>query len=277
MKAQSEKIFINYKFTKMINSTANPKIKNILKLAKSKERKAQGVFIVEGHREIMMAVKNAYIITELYYCQDYIDNKTHQDTVPALLSFSIGPKAFERITVRNNPDGFLAVVKIKEHSMDDIKLSKNPLLIIVEAMEKPGNLGAILRTADAAGADGVIICEERTDIYNPNVIRASLGTVFSVPLAIISNELAYKFLRENNIDIFASSPSAENFYFEADLTRPAAILVGAEHEGLSGLWLKKADKKIRIPMKGQIDSLNASVSAAIIIYEALRQRQIEKI
>ena len=256
----------------MINSTTNPKIKNILKLRKARERREQGYMIVEGYKEIMMATRNGYIVSELYYCSDYLKEAIHKDTIPAISSESIGTKAFDRITLRENPDGFLALIKIKQHNLIDIKLSENPLLIVLEAVEKPGNLGAILRTADAVQVDGVIICEQQTDIYNPNVIRASLGTIFSVPLAVSSNKEVFKFLTENKINIFATTPRAKEFYYDSNFTEASAILIGAEHKGLSEFWLKNTNKKIKIPMKGQIDSLNASVSAAILIYEALRQR-----
>jgi TrmH family RNA methyltransferase len=256
----------------MIESPTNPKIKNIIKLRKAGERRRQGIFLVEGYKEIMMAVQNGYIVKELYYCADYHKAKLNQDTIPAQSSFSLGAKVFDRIALRQNPDGFLALAELREHNLSDIKLSENPLLIVIEAVEKPGNLGAILRTADAVLADGVIICDPKTDLYNPNVVRASLGTIFSVPLAVSTKEDALKYLQDNSIDIFASTPSAKEYYFDLDLKKPMAVLVGTEHEGLSNFWLTNAGNKIRIPMKGKIDSLNASVSTAIIVYEALRQR-----
>lgn len=192
--------------------------------------------------------------------------------IPSDFKLEFSPKAFSHIVLRENPDGVLAVVKSKTNKLSEIKLSKNPLLLILEAVEKPGNLGAILRTADAVQVDGVIICESKTDVYNPNVIRASLGTVFSVPLAVINNNEALEYLQKNKINILAATPDAKEKYFNMNLKKPSAILFGTEHEGLSDFWLENANTKILIPMKGQINSLNVSVSAALMSYEVLKQR-----
>lgn len=256
----------------MIKSTTNPKIKNIIKLRKVRERRKQGLVIVEGYKEVMMAARNGYIVDELYYCSDYLKTGINIDMIPSDFKLEFSPKAFSHIVLRENPDGVLAVVKSKTNKLSEIKLSKNPLLLILEAVEKPGNLGAILRTADAVQVDGVIICESKTDVYNPNVIRASLGTVFSVPLAVINNNEALEYLQKNKINILAATPDAKEKYFNMNLKKPSAILFGTEHEGLSDFWLENANTKILIPMKGQINSLNVSVSAALMSYEVLKQR-----
>jgi TrmH family RNA methyltransferase len=179
---------------------------------------------------------------------------------------------FAKIAFRESPDGYLATFKPKKLSLADLRLSANPFVVILEAVEKPGNLGAILRTCDAAGVEALIIADQHTDIYNPNVIRASLGTVFSKQLAVDSLENINKWLILNKIKTFATSPDTDLLFTEVDFTQPCAILIGTEHHGLSDKCLKMADYKIKIPMKGKMDSLNASVSAGIVIYEVVRQR-----
>lgn len=262
----------------MINkiiSLQNEKIKNIVKLrGSSGERKKQGLFVIEGRREIDLALAGGVEIGSLFYCPDYVKRKAE---APAEKNIEVAKKVFAKISLRENPDGLLAVAKMRELKLENIKLSARPLLIILEAVEKPGNLGAILRTADAAGADAVIINDPQTDIYNPNVIRASQGTVFTVPVVISAAAAAAEFCRKNKIKIFAAAPGAELEYTEADYSSSCAIVLGAEDRGLSASWLKSADEKIKIQMRGKIDSLNVSVSAAVILFEALRQREKMKL
>lgn len=254
----------------IIKSLQNEKIKNIVKLRDSnRERKSAGLFIVEGYREISLALKAGVEIENLFYCQDYIKRELAVDEEKLI---EVDKKVFQKISGRENPDGFLATAKIKEKKLSNIKLSAKPLLIILEAVEKPGNLGAILRTADAAGADAVIINDPKVDIYNSNSIRASQGTVFTVPAAVSSVEETIEFLRKNKIKIFATTPAAKKEYTKVDFTSGCAIIMGAEDKGLNESWLKAADEKIKIKMRGQIDSLNVSVSTAVVLFEALRQR-----
>ena len=254
----------------IIESTQNETIKNIVKLRDSgRERKAQELFVIEGHREIVLAQKGGTEINNLFYCPEYIKKEL---ALAEEKIIEVSKKVFDKISYRENPDGFLAVAKIKEVKLKNIKLSDNPLLIILEAVEKPGNLGAILRTADAAGADAVIINDPKTDIYNPNVIRASQGTVFTMPAVLNSIEETIKFCKTNNLKIFAATPEAKKEYAEVDYNAGCAIVMGAEDKGLSQAWLKAVDEKIKIKMRGKIDSLNVSVSTAIILFEALRQR-----
>ncbi len=254
----------------IIESIQNEKIKNIVKLREAgRERKKQGLFLIEGCREINLAMKGGVKIENLFYCQDYIKAELAIDEERLV---EVSKKVFDKIAYRENPDGFLALARVKEEKLENIKLSFEPLIIVVSAVEKPGNLGAILRTADAAGADAVIINDPKTDIYNPNVIRASQGTVFTVPTVIGSVEETIKFCKTNKIKIFATTPSAKKEYIEVDYTGGRAIVMGAEDKGLSEKWLKAASEKIKIKMRGRIDSLNVSVSTAIILFEALRQR-----
>jgi len=254
----------------MIESTQNEKIKNIIKLRETgRERKKQGWFLIEGWREINLALKAGVEIANLYYCQDYVKKELDFDEEKLI---EVSKKVFDKIAYRENPDGYLAVAKIKELKLANIKLSRKPLIVVLEAVEKPGNLGAILRTADAAGADAVIINDAKTDIYNPNVIRASQGTVFTVPMVLSSIEQTVEFCKNNKIKILAATPETEKQYTEINYNNGCAIIMGAEDKGLSEKWLAMADEKIKMKMSGKIDSLNVSVSAAIILFEAVRQR-----
>jgi TrmH family RNA methyltransferase len=187
--------------------------------------------------------------------------------------FSISDKIFEKVCYGERDGDPLAVVKVKPKAWDDLPKTKNPLYVVIESVEKPGNLGAILRTCDAAGVTGVIVCENKTDMYNPNVIRASLGTVFSVQVISSSNEAALDFLKEHDVSICAALPSAKQTYLKYDFNQPTAIVLGEEHHGLSDFWDKNCTAKLSIPMKGAADSLNVSASTAILVFEALRQRQ----
>ena len=254
----------------LIDSLQNEKIKNIVKLRETgRERKKQGLFLIEGRREINLALKAGVEIENLYYCQDYTREKLAFDQEKLI---KVSKKVFDKIAYRENPDGFLAVAKAKQEKLENIKLGPKPLIIVLEAVEKPGNLGAILRTADAIGADAVIINDVKTDIYNPNIIRASQGAVFTVPTVLSSIEETVEFCKNNKIKILATTPEAEKQYTEADYKAGCAIVMGAEDKGLSEKWLEAADEKIKITMRGQIDSLNVSVSAAVVLFEAVRQR-----
>jgi TrmH family RNA methyltransferase len=254
----------------MIISTQNDQVKNLLKLRKVKERKSQNLIIIEGYKEISMAIAGGTEILKLYFSKDLANSKT----IPELekVTEEMDKKVFAKVSYRENPDGFLALGRPRILELTNLKLGAKALLIVLESVEKPGNLGAILRTADAARADGVIICAPQTDIYNPNVVRASLGTVFTNQVVVSSNETVIKWLQGNKIQSFASTPRAKKVYTDVDYSGPSAIVIGTEHDGLSDEWLNQADYGIRIPMHGRIDSLNASVSAAIVLYEAIRQR-----
>ncbi len=253
-----------------INSVQNTQIKNIAKLRKASERKEQGLFVVEGEREIKIAIKSGQIIDTHYICEKFNKNKEKlADTSPV----SVSEEVFRKISYRESPDGNIATFKLIENDLKNAKLSKNPLIIILESIEKPGNLGAIMRTADAAKVDAVIINDSKIDIFNPNAIRASQGTLFSTPLFLANINETLKFCNENKICIFATSPRSNLGYSDANFSKGSAILMGSEDTGLSEKWLASANKKIKIEMKGIIDSLNLSVSTAIVVFEALRQRK----
>lgn len=255
----------------IITSVQNERIKEIIRLRKPRERRKQDLIIIEGRQEIELARQAGLEIVELFYCQDFAGNKKIV-SLPEEIITPVVPAVFEKISYRENPDGFLALARPKYLELEKIKLSKNPLVIILESLEKPGNLGAILRSADAAGADAVIVANPKTDIYNPNVIRASLGTIFTNQVAVGGVEEIKQWLAKNKIKSLAATPEAKKIYTEADYKGAVAIIMGEEHPGLSKDWLEKVDEKIKIPMRGKIDSLNVSASTAIILFEAVRQR-----
>ncbi len=257
--------------SELITSTQNPRIKNIVKLQeKSSERRSQGLIVIEGLRELGMAVASGIHIQQLYYCKAI---QTQVPDIAAGQSIEISKEVFDKIAYRENSDGVLAVAQPKNKSLDDLVLNAHPFIIILESVEKPGNLGAILRTADAAQVDALIICDPKTDLYNPNVIRSSIGCVFSNQIATTSNEDALAWLKKKKIRSYAAALTASNFYDELDLTEATAIVMGTEADGLSEFWLNAADLQIKIPMRGKIDSLNVSTATAVLVFEAMRQRK----
>lgn len=225
--------------------------------------------LVEGFDEIMLAVSAGHRPQTILSAPELA---TRQIDFSAAENITVNRAVFEKISYRENPDGWLAIFPIPKISLDDLKLSSSPLIIVAESVEKPGNLGAMLRTADAAHVDALIVCDARTDIYNPNVVRASRGTLFTVPTVEASNQDALSFLRRNGIKILAATPQAEAEYTRQDLRGPLALAVGSEDEGLTDFWLGRADVKARIPMLGRVNSLNVSIATALIVYEAVRQR-----
>lgn len=253
-----------------ITSLQNPRIKALLRLrSHSRERRSGGLFLVEGVDEIELAIAAGHRPTTIVYAPDFarrdlVNTEGERLTVNATI--------FRKLSVRENPDGWLALFKRPTWTADSLAFSRNPLLILMEAVEKPGNLGAILRTADATRVDAVIVCDPRADLYSPNVVRASRGALFSVPVVELSSISALAFLRQRGIQVVAANPNAGEDYHRADLTGAIAIAMGTEDAGLSDMWLEQADIQVRIPMKGKINSLNVSVAAALVLYEALRQR-----
>ncbi len=257
-----------------ISSISNSKIKAVQKLEKSGNRKESGLFTVEGKKEIELCAEAGYEITELYYCSELIKGEllTQKTMAHKAQYIEITLPVFQKIAYRDSSDGYLAVVRSKYQSLDALKLSQVPLIIILESIEKPGNLGAILRTADAAQVDAVIVCDKKTDIFNPNTIRSSLGCVFTKQIVCCSNEECLSWLRTKNIRTYSAALTATEWYHEQNFSEATALVFGTEAEGLSKFWLEKCDQQIKIPMQGKIDSLNVSGSCAIITYEARRQR-----
>lgn len=259
----------------LITSLQNPSVKNIVKLAKSRERKEQQLFVIEGARELSLALQSDYIVESLYVCWEMFEKTKYPSVLDSMEEknvLDISPEVFGKIAYRENSDGVVAIAKPKLHTLEYIKLSGNPFVIVLEAVEKPGNLGAILRTADAAAVDAVVVCDPQTDLYNPNVVRSSVGGIFTVQTAVCSSADAAAWLKANNISSYAAELQAAEFYQDIDFRMPSAIVMGTEAEGLTGFWLKNATKRIKIPMRGKIDSLNVSVSTAVLTFEAMRQR-----
>jgi TrmH family RNA methyltransferase len=247
-----------------ITSVQNEKVKLLVRLLKKRNRDKENLVLIEGKKEIEMAKESGLEILEHYHLPEEAGMGDKM--------IIINEEVAKKISVRENPAKNFALVKKPDTKLKDIIIKNDALVLVLEDLEKPGNIGAILRTADASGVDAVIITKPRTDIYNPNVVRTSRGTVFSVPIISGENEAIYKFLKENNFSLVGTSPLGDKKYTEYDYSRKTALLIGTEHEGLSDFWLKQADSLVKIPMLGRIDSLNASVSTAIICFEAVRQK-----
>jgi TrmH family RNA methyltransferase len=255
---------------KHITSVQNALIKKVLRLRSSPtERRESGLMLVEGRDEIRLALQAGHEAEHLILAPDLAGSDTG---VPAKAHTTVSARVFERIAYRENPDGWLAILPTPQADLGDMKLKANPLLLVLEGVEKPGNLGAALRSADAAGVDGLIVADARTDIYGPNVVRASRGTIFSVPTAIATSEAALNYLRQHGMGICAADPQALFPYTRQDMRGPTALVFGTESTGLSEIWLREADARVRIPMLGRVNSLNVSIAAALLMYEAVRQR-----
>ncbi|MDD4033709.1 MAG: RNA methyltransferase [Bacteroidales bacterium] len=259
-----------------ITSLQNPRIKQVLNLSKSAERREKQLFIVEGLREIELALHSAYRAESIFICPEKADassvNKILLKLPETVNRFEITPQVFEKMAYRDNSDGLIMVFYSRFLKLGDLKLSGSPFLIVMESVEKPGNLGAILRTADAARVDAVIVCDPQTDLFNPNVIRSGIGCLFTNQVVSCSSEEAFNYLHQQKINIYAAELKASEWYHEVDFRRPSAIVMGTEADGLTPFWLEHADARIKIPMRGSIDSLNVSVSTAILTFEAMRQR-----
>lgn len=256
-----------------ITSTQNPKVKSLLALEKPRERRKQGLFIIEGKKEIRMALDAGYKIGNLFFCDEIISPQelSSLGTDDKLL-IPVSAEVFDKIAIRESSGGVLAVAEQKANKLSELKLSSNPLVLVLEAVEKPGNLGAILRTADAAGVDAVITCDPQTDFYNPNVIRSSIGCVFSTQIASATSAETIDWLKKRNIQIFCTYLRASQPYYSVDFTMPSAIVMGTEATGLSDLWVRSGNANIIIPMQGKIDSMNVSTATAVVVFEAKRQR-----
>ena len=250
----------------IITSVQNARIKHVVALQlKSSLRREEGLFVVEGQREIEHCIACGYEIKELFL----IDTLDYSGNIPAT---AVTPLVYEKMAYREHTEGIIAVAKCKEHRLTDLHLKEKPLVVVIESVEKPGNLGAILRTAEAAGVDAVMVCDPLTDLYNPNLIRASIGGVFSVPLAVCDSKDCIAFLKAHEIRILTAQLQDSYDYYDYDMHGATAIVMGTESTGLTQQWREAADAHIRIPMLGRLDSLNVSVSAAILMYEAVRQR-----
>lgn len=262
-----------------ITSAQNPKLKEVaMLLEKSKERRKASLFVVEGLREVNACINNGYEIKSLFFNKEIVSAEQAEGFAQKCKDaqlYTLTPNAYSKIAYREGTEGVVAVVKEKRLSFADIKLCKKwttPLILVVESVEKPGNLGALLRTTDACGVDAVLVCDPLTDLYNPNLIRSSLGGIFTNQVVACSNAEALEWLTENKITIFTAQLQDSNWYYNTDMASACAIVMGTESTGLTDFWRNAAKEKIKIPMLGELDSLNVSVSAAILCYEAVRQR-----
>lgn len=260
---------------KEITSIQNPYIKELYQLKeKSRDRKKSGLFLIEGAREIGLAIKGTYAIeTILYYPELCTENQLNSLSTSQQNIIQISKEVYQKLAHRGTTEGVIAVAKTKSHDLNHIVFkSENPLILVAEAPEKPGNIGALLRTADAANVDAVIIANPKTDLYNPNIIRSSVGCVFTNQIAVGSTSEIIAFLKEKNISIYCAALQASEVYTTLDLTKAAAIVMGTEATGLSEEWLQNSTQNMIIPMQGEIDSMNVSVAAGILVFEAKRQR-----
>ena len=238
----------------IITSAQNPKIKRLQLLQqKSSERRKSGLFVVEGRRELQHCINAGFEVDTAFVCLDLLGEGYK---APAKKVFEVSRDIYEKIA-----------------TLEDLSLGESPLVVVLESVEKPGNLGAVLRSADAAGADAVIVCDPLTDLYNPNLIRSSIGAIFTVPCVACSSDECIAFLKQRGISILTAQLQDSSLYYDIDMRRPTAIVMGTESTGLTNQWRQAADAHIRIPMLGRLDSLNVSVSAAILLFEAVRQRQ----
>ncbi len=245
-------------------------------LEKSKTRKQFGLTAIEGEKEIEMAMAANVPFETIFYLKEIANTqvlKQIEKQYPKVEFISLSKELFAKISYRETTGGLMAIAKPKINQLENLKLPKNPLVLVIEAVEKPGNLGAILRTADAANIDAVICCNLPSDIYSPNIIRSSLGTVFTVPLAIASNAATMQWLKNHKFTTYCSNLHKASNYFEHNYTKATALIVGTEATGVSSEWIAFADANVKIPMLGKIDSMNVSVAAAIMVYEAVRQRR----
>lgn len=270
----------------IITSAQNEKIKNLLTLQdKSRERKKQGLFVVEGRRELLHCIQAGYIPFTIFFCPDIISKSDRNEIEQAIeklnasrcsgnspLLIEIPQHLYDKVAYRGGTEGVIAELKCKEHGLESLNLKENPLVVVLESVEKPGNLGAILRSADAAGVDAVIVCDPLTDLYNPNLIRSSIGAIFTVAVAAASSEDTITWLKKKGIKIYTAQLQDSEWYYDTDMKKGTAVVMGTEATGLTDAWRNAADAHIKIPMLGRLDSLNVSVSAAILMYEAVRQR-----
>ncbi len=261
-----------------ITSNVNPKIKEVVALLeKSKQRRKASLFVVEGLREIQSCINHNYKIKSIFFNQEIVSLSQLEDmNLPDDVKLmSVSANVYSKIAYRETTEGIVAVVEEKRLELKDIEFGRKwekPFVLVLESVEKPGNLGALLRTADACGVDAVLVCDPLTDLYNPNLIRSSLGGIFTNQVVACTNQQALEWLREHNINIYTAQLQDSKWYYQTDMTSATAIVMGTESTGLTDFWRNESNGKIKIPMLGEMDSLNVSVSAAVLCYEAVRQR-----
>ncbi|HTX64129.1 MAG TPA: RNA methyltransferase [Opitutaceae bacterium] len=263
-----------------ITSLQNPRVKELVKLRDRRARDAAGRFLIEGYREVTRALEAGIRPVELYCGPEWYLGENEPALVAAAAKagaeiVELAKPVFAKVSYRDRPDGLLAVAPQWRRELADLKLKSPPFLLVVEAIEKPGNLGTLLRGADAAGVDAVLVCDPVTDLFNPNVVRSSTGVLFSMPVVVVEGAVIRAWLRDHGIRAVATTPAAETLYTAADLRGPLALIMGSEQYGLSEFWLKESDLLVRIPMAGRADSLNVAMAAMIALFEAVRQRGLK--
>lgn len=265
----------------ILSSQQNPRIKQVIGLRERSTRNASGLFLIEGYRELLRAMEGGQAIESLFICPTLFLGANEEALIARVQRqgarlFECTEQVFHKLSYRDRPDGLLAVAMQQHLTLGDLdqrlKATSNPFLIVAEAIEKPGNLGTIMRSSDAVGADGLIVCDRCTDIFNPNVVRASVGTLFTIPVVEAGGMETLAWLKRHGIQILAATPSAQLEYTAVDMRGPLAIAVGTEQLGLSKYWMERADLQVRIPMRGVADSLNVAMATTLLLYEALRQR-----
>jgi len=261
----------------MITSPANPKVKRLVRLRSRRHRDSEGAFLIEGYRELTRAVAAGVRIDEIYVCDPLFLGTNEPELVERIMASGarchrLAPDPFRKAAYRDRPEGLLAVAPQFDTGLERIRLRPDPLLLVMEGIEKPGNLGTMLRAADAAGVSAVVVADPTTDPFNPNVVRASLGCLFTVPLAVSTADGVIRWLAEHGIRALVTTPSTRDLYWSADYSGAVAVVVGSEQYGLSETWLDGRFPMARIPMAGSADSLNAATAAALVLFEALRQR-----
>lgn len=265
--------------TMQITSVQNPRIKQLALLQqKSSERRRTGLFVVEGRRELQHCLNAGYEADSVFVCPDLLaaddaSIRAFLSAFPPSICFEVTPAVYEKIAYRGTTEGLLAVVRARKTTLDSLPQKEDALYIVLESVEKPGNLGAVLRSADAAQADAVIVCDPLTDLYNPNLVRSSIGALFTVPCVACTTEACIRWLKSRRVRILTAQLQDSSLYYDTDMRAATAIVMGTESTGLTDAWRQAADAHIRIPMLGRLDSLNVSVSAAILLFEAVRQRQ----
>ncbi|MCO6173762.1 RNA methyltransferase [Flavobacterium sp. NRK F10] len=263
---------------KKIESVQNPYVKSLIQLQeKAKTRKQTGTFLIEGKREIELAIKGGYTLKTVLFLPHIFSEEqlTSLEISKETEKIEISKEVYQKLAYRDTTEGILAVAESKSLALEDLKLSNNPLILVAEGLEKPGNLGAILRTADAANIDAVIIANPRADIYNPNIVRSSVGCLFTRQLAVGTSEEVVQYLKEHEVNIFSATLQDSTEYHTQNYSLPTALVVGTEATGLTAIWRTESTKNIIIPMQGEIDSMNVSVAAAILLFEAKRQRDFK--
>lgn len=262
----------------LITSLQNPKVKKLIALQqKSTERRREGLFVAEGVRELVHCIQAGYQVDTLFLCpqllaQDSTEVRDLLGLTQHVRTYQVTPEVYAKMAYRGTTEGAMAEMKAQTLTLEQLQLPQHPLIVVLESVEKPGNLGAILRSADAAAADAVIVCDPLTDLFNPNLIRSSIGAIFTVPCVACTSQECIQFLQERHIRILTAQLQDSHLYYDTDMRQGTAIIMGTESTGLTPVWRQAADAHIRIPMLGRLDSLNVSVSAAILLFEAVRQR-----